>query len=127
MMSMWHPFGVSPHRPHVAVDTFLREPSEVRARATVGADAAVAVQGGCLIPCMAGWSDMRHMMADAGVHVINNEHIFGVQMDVSVYKPEEIAVKVRAHVAVSVGALAGARREQGHRLLVGHWQARGEG
>jgi hypothetical protein len=36
------------------------------------------------------------MMAKEGVHVVDNAHLFGVQMDVSAYKPEEIDVKVRA-------------------------------
>ena len=41
-------------------------------------------------------SDIHHMMTDAGVRVVDNAHLFGVQMDVSAYKPEEIDVKVRA-------------------------------
>jgi hypothetical protein len=36
------------------------------------------------------------MMADTGVRVVENAHMFGVQMDVSAYKPEEIDVKVCA-------------------------------
>jgi hypothetical protein len=34
-------------------------------------------------------------MTNAGVRVIDNANLFGVQMNVSDYKPEEIDVKVR--------------------------------
>jgi hypothetical protein len=88
-MAMWHPFGMS-HRPHA--DPFFTAPFEVRA--TAGTD-AIVVQGGCLMPHMTGMSDIHHMMTDAGVHVVDNAHMFGVQIDVSAYKPEEIDVKVR--------------------------------
>jgi hypothetical protein len=47
---------------------------------------------------MASLSDMRHVMADTGVRVVDNAHMFGLQMNVSEYRPEEIDVKVRACV-----------------------------
>ena len=98
MMSMWHPFGVTPHRQHV--DPFFAEPFEVRAW-QLSTGAAVAVQGGCPMPrMMTAWNGMRHMMTDTSVQMIDNAHMFGVQMDVSAYKPEEIDVKVRARMLV---------------------------
>jgi hypothetical protein len=53
------------------------------------------VKDGWVTPHTAGLGDMCHVMADTGVHVVDNAHLFGVHMNVSAYKPEEIDVKVR--------------------------------
>jgi len=41
---------------------------------------------------MNNWGE--RMMGDTGVHVVNDAHLFAVQMDVSDYKPGEMDVKV---------------------------------
>jgi hypothetical protein len=64
------------------------------------------------MPRMAGLGDMRRMMADTGVHIVDNAHMFGVQMDTSAYKPEEIDVKVRARLF--------------HVYVCWHWQVHDE-
>jgi hypothetical protein len=89
---MWRPLVVS-YRPHD--EPFHANRSQVRAQLPT---LIQLVQDGWRTPHVAGLGDLRHVMTDTSVHVVDNAHLFGVQMNVSAYKPEEIDVKVRARV-----------------------------